>query len=180
MAFLPDFAGGVCLPQVYCRSLQSSVSPEKATVQFTDDVIFTRSKQGLFQLVVLADNVEEAETLLGSIDNTDLHSLSKGLLSEKEATCLVHDTEASLATSHGIQSAAAGRVYRIATGEEFSMSELCVGRPPPVGYDMYRVKKELKGASFAIVRPDRFVFAACRTVDELREACLRVNSVTAL
>jgi hypothetical protein len=36
---------------------------------------------------------------------------------------------------------------------------------------MYKLKEELRGKRFVIARPDRFVYAACDTRDELERIC---------
>ncbi|KIW16621.1 hypothetical protein PV08_03809 [Exophiala spinifera] len=69
------------------------------------------------------------------------------------------------------------RVYRIATGDEFAACRLCRNRPPPTGYDMLRVRAEVGGRKYVLVRPDRFTFAACRSGAELAGACGRIAGV---
>ena len=60
-------------------------------------------------------------------------------------------------------------VVRIASETEFASSPLC-HRPKPRYYDPYRIASEVLGKQFVIVRPDRFTFATCANVDELRTA----------
>lgn len=173
MAFLPDLAGGSCFPQVYCFSLE--VSKTEGRVEFTDDIIFAPGKKGLFQLVVLVDKVQELEAAAQAL--RDVQRLSEGVLISSEATFIVHDASA------GVESASTwpscnGRAVRIATGSEFAADErLCGCRPEPIYYDPYRIKKEVRGLSFIILRPDRFVFAACVDKAELDIAAGRISPV---
>ena len=63
-------------------------------------------------------------------------------------------------------------VFRLATAEEFAADEImCKARPAPQYYDMYQLKKDLHGKRFVIVRPDRFVYAACDTAAQLNSIC---------
>ncbi len=160
MAFLPDLAGGSCFPQVYCLPLGAGkIEPR---VEFTDDIIFAPEKKGLFQLAVLVDKVEK---------------LSQGTLLSSETTFIVHNTLASF-QSASTWPVCNGRVVRIATGSEFAADErACGGRPEPLYYDPYRIKKEVHGRRFVILRPDRFVFAACVDKAQLDIAASRILSV---
>lgn len=59
--------------------------------------------------------------------------------------------------------------YRLATANEFvEEKRLSSVRPPPQFYDLYRMEKEMKGQQFIILRPDRFVFAAVDSQENLR------------
>ena len=173
MAFLPDLAGGSCFPQVYCSSLEMGKS--EARVQFTDDIIFNPGKKGLFQLVVLVDKVQELEAAAQALRN--VQRLSQDTLISSEATFIVHDSFARVESTSTWPSCN-GRVVRIASGSEFAADErLCGGRPEPIYYDPYRIKKEVRGRSFIILRPDRFVFAACADEAQLEIAASRISSV---
>ncbi|KFZ01298.1 hypothetical protein V500_00813 [Pseudogymnoascus sp. VKM F-4518 (FW-2643)] len=155
--------GGVCLPQVYCAPIDSS--SKGSEVQFTDDVIFQRDKQGLFQVVVLLNRLSELGAVRKSI--LDLKDrLSSKYVHAKEATFIVQTAQVGPCPRVGAD------VFRLATGAEFAANEtLCKNRPPPLYYDMYQIKKELRGKRFAIVRPDRFVYAACDSVEQLAQIC---------
>ncbi|PVH71142.1 hypothetical protein DL98DRAFT_597226 [Cadophora sp. DSE1049] len=84
-----------------------------------------------------------------------------------------------LTTATGVSTAVAdgGQVMRIATAEEFAADKLCDRRPAPSYYDEYRLKKEVKGRTFIILRQDRFAFAACADKAELDIAAARIEEV---
>ncbi|KAL2431441.1 hypothetical protein ABEF95_008940 [Exophiala dermatitidis] len=165
LPFLDDMAGGFLLPQVYAYNFKTK------SVCFTDDLIFSPGKTGLFQLLVLPDSPREVDALLEGIE--DIDGLSDNLLRSKEATVLIQSVDCTLTSPPGyVQNAA-----RIATGAEFAADAvLCRNRPPPIGYDELRLKKEVGGKKYVIVRHDRFVFAACDSRDQLKEAARRLVS----
>ncbi|KAL4743714.1 hypothetical protein BDV11DRAFT_214225 [Aspergillus similis] len=162
MPFIPDLNGGVCLPQVYCKS-------RAGTVFFTDDIIFHPSKKGLFQLLFYLDKPNElvsAREIALAIEG-----YSKGEIRIDEATYLIQSTDQSAGSSddHG----SADSVYQLASAEDFARSPLCGGRPEPQHYDMHYIGKVLGGAKYVIVRPDRFIFAACSNREELQRAVVK-------
>lgn len=160
LPFLPDGHGGMLLPQVYAWDFKSE------RVKFSDDLIFAPEKTGLFQLLLLPDSPEEAEDLVVVARNVT----SKGFITTEEATVLIQDdgvqsSQAQHLAGHGFG------VARVATEEEFAADlDLCRNRPAPTHYDPWRISKEVKGLKFVVVRPDRFVYAACRTSAELTRA----------
>lgn len=165
MAFLPQYGGGGNFPQVYCMKLDG-----KNKVQFTDDVIFAEDKKALFQIIVLlekAGDLQQAQAgLLG------VGKASNGVVQEEDATFIIHSTDPQLPAINGRD------VYRLATGVEFSADVgLCGGRPEPRYYDPERMMKESQNKRFIILRPDRFVFAACDTADELQGAAKELCSL---
>lgn len=162
LPFLPKMGGGMQLPQVYARSL----TDEHAPVSFTDDLIFSRAKKGLLQLLILVESAHEADVALKDVSGVS--DASEGLVLEDEATVLVHDLDAR----PGVTCAGKDRTLaRIASADEFAADELCNGRPEPLHYNPWRIRKKLRPqARYVVVRPDRFVFAACRDKDELQEA----------
>lgn len=174
MGFLPDLAGGRCLPQVYCRSILSADKGDSPIVQFTDDVIFRPEFQSILRLVVLVDDLQQADKARSELASLDLAALSNGEVSTDEVCYLVMSPDCQSRQMADLQGQ---RIYRIATGEEFQSSKLCEHRPPPTGYDMYRIKTDLGGRMYILVRPDKFVFAACYNADELVDACKRISSV---
>ncbi|ETN37465.1 uncharacterized protein HMPREF1541_07087 [Cyphellophora europaea CBS 101466] len=176
MAFLPDDFGGRCLPQVYCRPLFISTKSTDPGVRFTDDVIFGADKKMLFQLVLLVDNLSAAKKALLDLQAVDLERVSKGMLSGKEATCITHDSSLEPDDVDEPLIPFKQQLYRIATAEEFAATEaLCRNRPEPIGYNMYQMREAMKGRRYVIVRPDRFVFAACGTVEGLVQACAAIE-----
>lgn len=54
MPFMPEFNGGLFLPQVYCITVYRT----DTEVRFTDDVIFSQQKKGVFQLLVYLKTLE--------------------------------------------------------------------------------------------------------------------------
>lgn len=157
LPFLPDGHGGTLLPQVYAWDFRSE------RVRFSDDLIFAPDKTGLFQLLLLPDSLREAEDLMVAARNVT----PNGLITAEEATVLIQNdgvqsSQTRQLADHGMS------VARVATGEEFAASpDLCRNRPAPRYYDPWRISKEIKGMKFVVVRPDRFVYAACRTSTEL-------------
>ncbi|KAE9376323.1 FAD/NAD(P)-binding domain-containing protein [Stipitochalara longipes BDJ] len=159
LPFLDDSYGGLSLPQVYCSPVTSS--SKVLEVIFTDDVIFQKSKKGIFQLVVLLDHLADLEATRKSLLGID--ASSKEYLLTEETTFIVQKSEI-----RDVPVDIGNDVFRLATADEFAATEsLCKGRPAPRYYDLYRMKKDLHGKTFAIVRPDRFLYAACDTADEL-------------
>ncbi|KAH0592480.1 hypothetical protein MHUMG1_09751 [Metarhizium humberi] len=153
MAFLPHLGGGGNFAQVYCADL--GVRDQRPVIRFTDDVIFSSSKQGLFQLVAFlatAGDVPRLRTLLSGLDEA-----SRGLLRADETTFFLNSTtppSERFLEQHNTP------IYRLATGEEFGETILCDSRPKPQFYDPCRMSEEVGGKRFAILRPDCFVFAA--------------------
>jgi len=157
LPFLPKYSGGACLPQMYCKA----VGNPDGDVLFTDDVIFGSQKQGLMQILIYLKDLNELPTAQEELMDIDDHS--NGEIRAIEATFLIEDPSSQLSN-------AAHNVFRLATGGEFEMSPLCEGRPAPRFYDLGFLAKELMGRKFVIVRPDRFIFAACYNKEELWDA----------
>lgn len=172
MAFLPDLAGGVYFPQVYCRSVFSNSDDE---VGFTDGVIFKSPTTPLLRLVVSVKNMAEARAAHSDLESLDLEAISQGELKLEQACFLVHDPLLKPPTD--LTAIPTTQIYRVATGEEFAQSRLCVNRPEPVGYDMYQIQVGMQGRRYVLVRPDRFVFAACRSGEDLKVACGNIESL---
>jgi len=165
LPFMPDGHGGLLLPQVYAWDFSSD------RVIFSDDLVFTPVKKGLFQLLLLPSSPEEAKTLLAATSDV---TQNRFFIAD-EATVLIQNC--GVQRSRIQQLLETGVVVaRVATGEEFAADPvLCRNRPAPKYYDPYRISKEVKGMKYVVVRPDRFVYAACRTGNELMSA---VNLLT--
>ncbi|KAK4549384.1 hypothetical protein LTR36_006381 [Oleoguttula mirabilis] len=165
LPFLPEYGGGVNLPQVYARPLDGPTD----TVAFTDDLIFARHKKGLFQLLVMVDEASQVDAVVKVAEGTP--GLFGDFIRQGEATLLVNDLAASRSD---IRDRIGWTIARIASGDEFAREEkLCRNRPAPAFYNAWRIREELKaGAKFIIVRADKFVYAACSNRVEL-EAALR-------
>lgn len=163
MPFMPELGGGKCFPQVYCIDLNGS----SANVCFTDDVIWNNQKKCLFQLLVLPKTLQSMSSLTKSVDT--LLSRPGSPLALKDTTIILDDV--SFITPKGPLNLPPYRqFYRVASGEEFAVSKLCYGRPKPKGYDPYRLGKEVNHCPLVILRPDRFVFAACKDIKDLESA----------
>ena len=165
LAFVADEVGGLLLPQVYAFDFRSN------KVKFTDDLIFSASKKGIFQLLILPNKLDDVESLTTDLEEIDI--LSDGLLVADEATVIIQSTEASILSRHPeIKQTLA----RIASGDEFAADpDLCKNRPNPIGYDELRLRKEVKGKKYVILRPDLFVFAACDTLLEMKQAVPKLS-----
>ncbi|KAL4811243.1 hypothetical protein BDV18DRAFT_128954 [Aspergillus unguis] len=157
MPFIPELNGGLCLPQVYCKC-----GPEN--IFFTDDVIFNPSKKGLFQLLIYLENASELEPAREAV--SAIEGFGRDEIHIEEATYIIQEPDWSpdKANKH------ADSVYQLATSEEFAGSQLCKGRPEPQYYDMHYLGRALGGSKYVIVRPDRFIFAACSSREELQRA----------
>ena len=172
LPFLDDGYGGMSLPQVYCSPISSSL--QGVTVQFTDDVIFQQGKKGMFQLVVNLKNLADLNIVRESLSNLD--TLSGHYIIPGEATFLLQACEVE-----DVPEYIGDNVFRLATADEFAtIGSLCQGRPVPQYYDMFRLKKELHGKPFAVVRPDRFVYAACDTEEQLQAICTGIRQTLGL
>jgi hypothetical protein len=157
MPFIPSLNGGLCVPQVYCKSKDGKIS-------FTDDVIF-KSKKGLFKILVYLTETGKADMAAVDNDLSDIETISQRHISRDDITCIVESD-----VQDSIYDFSPYSLYAVASAEEFAQSNLCHGRPEPRYYDPQRLRKELKGHRYTIIRSDRFVFASCSTRDELRTA----------
>jgi hypothetical protein len=164
MPFVPELNGGLALPQVYCKSTIVG-GGGTAEVFFTDDVLFGSNKTGLFQLLVYLERWSELAAARRTI--ASVQTVAGGEICLDEATYIVEDVENSHSPSDEDEQDNLASVYQLATADEFAASPLCEGRPEPRNYDSHYLKKALRGARYVIVRPDRFIFAACKTPHEL-------------
>jgi 2-polyprenyl-6-methoxyphenol hydroxylase-like FAD-dependent oxidoreductase len=170
MAFLPQLGGGGNFPQVYCRKLGDT--EDCGAVQFTDDVIFASGMQGLFQLVVFLTAMEDVPRVRRMISGLDEES--GGLLRTNEAAFILKSTTPTLHNAMQCDET----VYRLATGEEFGLTDLCNGRPKPQFYNPLRISDAVESKRLIILRPDRFVFAACNHRKELLVAASALKLLT--
>jgi hypothetical protein len=161
MSFFPDLQGGVSFSQIYV------VTPD-GRVRFSDDFIFGPEKQNLFQIIILVDNLSEVSEGANELKKVEA-TTAKSMIDE--ATYIVHDLEADVDGKNGLN------IARIASTAEFNNSPLSSGRIPAVRYDPYLLKVQHRGRRYIIVRPDRFVFAACKDGSEVSRALEAVNRV---
>jgi hypothetical protein len=192
MHFLPDFNGGKLLPQVYCRSIgsRSSVEAESAsvsTIVFSDDVIFAPQKKRLFQLLVLVNDLTDAEKRMQQ-DLSAVDRWSDGYVLSSDVTFLIHGsahTNTESSSENAVQISPSSRsalslspnVLCTVTAAEFAESPLCISRPPPLYYDPLRLQKEVGGRKFVVIRHDRFIFATCDTLDDLQTILRSITPV---
>ncbi|KAH8901383.1 monooxygenase [Thozetella sp. PMI_491] len=169
-AFVPELGGGACFPQTYCISLETT--GRHSRVQFTDDVIFSKHKKSLFQIVVLMDGLEQLEP-----STATLHGLDQicSRLCPEEASFFVR--REALAGHPNPTSLQEVEVFRTATTKEFESSTLCLGRPPVRGHKEDIMWLCAPGKRYVIVRLDRFVFAACNTRRDLERAAERLEKL---
>jgi hypothetical protein len=109
--------------------------------------------------VVLVDRGDEVGLAVSAL--AGLSQLSQGLMQDDEATIFVHGLTAELPADAKVE-VDCGRT-RIC-----SRSETLHEQTSPRYYDAYRMKHEVHGQKFVVVRPDRFVYAACSNTDELQ------------
>ncbi|KAF3396168.1 hypothetical protein F1880_007280 [Penicillium rolfsii] len=159
LPFLPEHNGGLCLPQVYCKPLGKS----NQDVFFTDDVIFGPEKKGMFQLLVYAKTLDRVSA--ARQDVADIDDMSHGQIRANEATFLVETVEDMACDPADV----VDNIFCLTSAEEFAQSPLCFRRPEPEFYDPLCIGTALKGMSYVILRPDRFIFAACATRVDLRK-----------
>jgi predicted nucleic acid-binding protein len=147
-------------PQVFCAPAGSPFGACRPL--FTDDVIYGRGatmKIAMFQLVVLLDSAAEANIAI-----QDLASLAEVQMPEiclKEATFfIVNSSDSEMVAKGDIEGA-----WRLVSEQEYDVA-LWHGLPEPVGYDAGRLRRDIQ-ERYVIIRPDRFIFAACRSSGEL-------------
>ena len=177
MAFLPDMGGGRCLPQVYCCPVYRSPEDNLEPVRFTDDILLNGSRtNALLRLLVVVDDVKQAEQAWQDIKDLDLEKSSNGEIGRRSAFFLIQSPCIDHKESTTSSDIPRESVYRIATADEFAASNLCKDRPYPIGYDMLRMKKEFQGKKYILMRPDRIVYSACDSSTELLAACRRIST----
>ncbi|KAF7156272.1 hypothetical protein CNMCM5623_009665 [Aspergillus felis] len=154
MPFIPELNGGLSLPQVYGKRTNGEVV-------FTDDIIF-RSQQGaLFHMFVYLHNSQEIQEIRRVL--REVEQLSKGTIVANNVPIIVEELKKKEIED------CPNDIIQLATSEDFASSSLCNQRPKPMLYDPFIIGKEIRGR-YCIVRPDRFIYAACNEIKDLREA----------
>jgi hypothetical protein len=165
--FLAAHNGGRTLPQVFCLPFHSTLKKPL----FTDDVIFSKNKTAMFQLVVLLEIPGEMEAARADLENVEKGSVESQFLKLNEATYLIHhntpsyDINAKPGPNSDHLEVAAFRIINSQRSDPSIWADL----PDPQGYDGSRLMREMQGR-YVIVRPDRIVFAVCNSRWELLEA----------
>ena len=161
MAFFPHSQGGMMFSQVYLRTAED-------TLLFSDDMIFTLGKRSLFQLVVLASSSSEIQELA-----EELRRVRVAEQMIEEASYIVQDlnVESTKMEMKGL------KVARIASADEFKKSPLSDGSVSVLGYNPHLWRSQHPGRRYIVLRPDRFVFAACKDVMELADALRAVARI---
>jgi hypothetical protein len=160
MPFIPELNGGLSLPQVYGKRTNGEVV-------FTDDIIFRSSHGGLFHIFVYLHNSQEIQEVRKVL--REVEQLSKGTIVADNVPIILEELK-----SKGIEDCP-NDIIQLATGEDFASSSLCNQRPKPMLYDPFTLGREVRGR-YCIVRSDRFIYAACNEIKELREAVQRMLS----
>jgi len=167
--FLPDQSGGISVPQVFCEQEKeiSKIDSGKQPL-LTDDAIFSKSKMGICQLVVLADTMNEALTINEDLKTLNLEKCSQGYLHAHEATYIIPAfTEPVGVAPSGLNILATRSVKDLMQDKSLTSLDFSHYKPD-------RINKEFPGKKFLIVRQDRFSFAACSSVWELEDIGCRI------
>lgn len=185
--FLPKYGGGVSFPQVFAASIDQ---PAPSLPMFTDDVIFSKQKRGIFQVVAFVRDLEQLRNVQDEIIAIGTEYDKDDILFLAETTYIVHSqAHATLHQSSFLDSLPQfENALRIVSAEEYTAAgettdALTSGfpRPKPLNYDPGRIYTDLgKDMVFAVVRWDRMVFATCRSLLELKEALGMIENVLRL
>lgn len=163
MAFLPNVGGGRSFYQVGCKRLG------RDEVIYTDDIVFAQGKKGVFQLVVLLDGMSELPKAVKDLETvSSMSDDAKQLIDE--ATVLLPSGTSSSKDLENTKLPPATTVIQEANYTEFANSSLLETRSEPAGYTGGELRKQHGNRKYVITRQDRIVFAACRTMEELRQA----------
>lgn len=130
-------------------------------IHFTDDMIFRANVHGLFRMFVYLRIDTEVVSARDTLQKVE--AWSKGEICANQVPIIVDEM------GQGKEMITSDQVYQIASDDEFANSPLCNRRPEPVCYDKHLLRDTV-GGKYVIMRPDRFVFAACNTERELAEA----------
>ena len=143
------------------------------SVQFTDDVIFAEGKKGIFQIVLLLNGLQGLKSATDDIYGIE----GNGFFLPDDATFFVPRMSVHASANDHEQGFVSTRLYRSASTEEFAQSDLCQFRPRPYGHNETLMWKTMAGKLYILLRPDRFVFAACSTKADLEQAARRLVEV---
>ncbi|KAJ5771828.1 hypothetical protein N7520_002357 [Penicillium odoratum] len=164
LPFLPDMLGGMCVPQVYCKRLEGN----KDEVLFTDDVILRPEEGGLFRIFGYLKDYQGLQSAKAMLQN--IEKVSGGEFCACDVPFIIESGPGSSYDACQQDAKGLKGLYQIATGEDFAKSPLCRRRPEPRNFDPYYLGKKIQLKRFVVLRPDRFIFAACDTQEELERA----------
>jgi hypothetical protein len=182
--FLTKYGGGISFPQVFAAPIDQ---PAPSLPMFTDDVIFSKQKRGIFQVVALVRDLKELRNVQDKIIAMGTEYDKHDVLFLAETTYIVHSQAHPThhQSSFSDSSLQFQNALRVVSAEEYTAAgettdALARGfpRPKPLHYDPSRIYNDLgKDTLFAVVRWDRIVFARCRSLLELKEALCMIENV---
>jgi hypothetical protein len=147
------------IPQIIIR--------QKESQGFSDDIIFSKDKKGVFQLVVLVDTIREAEIIAIEIEKGGIASTSAGLILPSEATFIIHNPRPSSEIRQK------NFVFAMSS-DEYKENGF---EPKLKGYDKERIKKEFPSKKFLVVRPDRYTFGTAIAIDGVQNIAKRAREM---
>lgn len=182
--FLTEYGGGITFPQVFAAPLDQ---PAPSIPMFTDDIVFSKKKRGIFQVVALVSapeqlrNIQEGVIAMGTeYDKDEIVFLA-------ETTYIVHSQADPTCKEPSLLDLLPQfeNTLRVVSAEEYKAvggitSKLTTGfpRPEPLYYNPDRIYSDLgNDVLFAVVRWDRIVFARCRSMLELKGVLCMIESV---
>lgn len=160
MPFLQELNGGLCLPQTYCTKL-SGTGP----VQFTDGVTFSEGKNRIFQIVVLLHGFDEFKPATDYLDGIE-GNVSCRLARQHFLSLLCPFIHLQMIKNWTLSMPD----YIARSAQKNLRSPTCV-KPVLCHMGIMRLMWESKASKrYVLLRPDKFVFAACSTKAEFEQA----------
>jgi hypothetical protein len=182
--FLANYGGGISFPQVFAAPIDQ---PAPSLPMFTDDVIFSKQKRGILQVVALIGSLEQLRDVQEDIVTMGRNYDEEDILFLAETTFIVHNQAGQTRQDSSFLSSLprGGSIVRVVSAEEYRAAgetpdALTKGfpRPEPLKYDPGRIYKDLgTDVLFTVVRWDRIVFASCRSLVELKAALSTIPMV---
>ena len=155
LCFLEQKQAGVYLPQVHAW--------QKGKHMMTDDILFSKSKDThFFQLLILAETLDKARNIASQLSKLATQQLSRDMLDAKYATYLISERKSAENQN------SSDKFIFVMSSEEYEKQGF---EPTLPGYNGERIRNEVKGATFVVVRPDRFIFGVSDTVTGFQEIC---------
>ena len=158
LCFLEQKPAGVYLPQVHAWQNGKHV--------MTDDIIFPKSKDShFFQLLILAETLDKARNIEAQLSNLATRDLSHQMLNATHATYLISDRKSAQNQNSG------DKFLFVMSSEEYEKEGF---EPSLPGYNGERIRNEVNGATFVVVRPDRFIFGVSKTITGFQEILIKL------